>query len=346
MSHPTKAGHPLPQNLRIIAATLLIVLLIGCGQGINLPFIGSTPLPSAEPDTAPMPEPEEGVIIEPTGDATPLIRTATPAPTTEEDAADAPEATATPQSNVTPTPQQYEPAEDAAIQAFEVTPNQIGPGDSVTVTWEAEGDSAELCYVEPDGDSSCSDVPMDGSGAINFGDGIRTVAEIPFTLTVKVGDANEIATITAVVICPDNWFFSPAIPGCPAAPPLRSFATAEHFEQGMMIWVEQQSLIYVFYEDDETYDVFDDPYRTEMPRTDPAIIPPSGFFQPELGFGKVWRGEVEPELDFDMRERLGWALEPEFGYDTIYQCQAALALENPTCYLRGPDGGVIELDGR
>lgn len=326
----------------MIVTTLLSVWLIGCGQGISLPFIGSTPMPTAFPDTAPMPEePEEGVIIEPTGDATPLIRTVTPAPTVEPGAT----ATAQPPANITPTPRSYEPAEDAAIQSFEAEPNVIRPGDSVTITWEAEGDSAELCYMQPDGDSSCSDVPLEGSGAINFGDEVRVIAEIPFTLTVKVGDANQIATVSAVVVCPDNWFFSPAIPGCPAAPPLRSFATAEHFEQGMMIWVEQQSLIYVFYEDDETYDVFDDPYRTGMPRTDPDIEPPDGFFQPELGFGKVWRGEVESELDFDMQERIGWALEPEFGYITFYQCEAVPALETPTCYLRGPDGEVLELDG-
>ncbi len=192
----------------MIVATLLLVFLTGCGQGINLPFVDSTALPTAFPDTAPMPEVEEGVIIEPTGDATPLIRTATPAPTTEAGVT----ATTQQPADITPTPRIYEPAEDAIIQSLEASPNVIRPGDSVTITWEAEGDSAELCYVQPDGDSSCSDVPLEGSGAINFGDEMRTVAEVPFTLTVKVGEANQIATVSAVVICPDDWFFARRFP--------------------------------------------------------------------------------------------------------------------------------------
>jgi len=122
---------------------------------------------------------------------------------------------------------------------------------------------------------------------------------------------------------------------------LRSFATAERFEQGMMIWVESLRQIYVFSGDlagGATLDVYPDPYQPDMPRRDPSITPPAGKFQPELGFGAVWRGvgDIPPA-----RERLGWALEEEFGYTTLYQC--GVPVSAAACFLRGPDGRVIVL---
>jgi hypothetical protein len=147
------------------------------------------------------------------------------------------------------------------------------------------------------------------------------------------------AAATSPQTCEDGWFFDPDPEGCPADAALRSFATAERFEHGMMVWVESLRQIYVFAGDlaeGATLDVYPDPYRTGMPRTDPSLAPPAGLFQPELGFGAVWRGEgdIPPA-----RESLGWALEEEFGYTTLYQCGAPVS--ESACFLRGPDSRVI-----
>jgi hypothetical protein len=79
-----------------------------------------------------------------------------------------------------------------------------------------------------------------------------------------------------------------------------------------------------------------------MPETDPAFDPPagSGFYQPKRGFGRVWREQP------GVRERLGWATDPEFGFDMSVQRTARVggnvlyleALHEGTWAL-GPNGG-------
>jgi hypothetical protein len=65
------------------------------------------------------------------------------------------------------------------------------------------------------------------------------------------------------------------------------------------------------------------------------------MFQPVRGFGMVWRSEG-PGASPDVRDRLGWALQPEFGYEAAYQCDSAT--KYLTCYLRGPDGEIYRLE--
>lgn len=72
------------------------------------------------------------------------------------------------------------------------------------------------------------------------------------------------------------------------------------------------------------------------------IQPPPGLYAPQSGFGLVWRGDVANAPGY--RQALGWALAPEFAYETIYQCDNALPSGGRswrTCYLKGPDGETI-----
>ena len=71
--------------------------------------------------------------------------------------------------------------------------------------------------------------------------------------------------------------------------------------------------------------------------------PPQGLYEPVSGFGLVWRGEVEWPALGDARQRLGWATEPEFGYDTAHQCETRAHPRSWTCYLRAPGGEVLRL---
>ena len=96
--------------------------------------------------------------------------------------------------------------------------------------------------------------------------------------------------------------------------PDSTIATAyQPFEGGAMLWTENEHEsytgsidreIYVLY-DDGTFERFDDTWNETDPVDDPAISPPAGFYQPQLGFGKIWREEP------GVRDRLGWAREPE-----------------------------------
>ncbi len=151
-------------------------------------------------------------------------------------------------------------------------------------------------------------------------------------------------TASAGQACSPRWFFTPQPDGCPGDAWIESFATAEFFEQGMMIYVQELEQIYVFVGDlneGGVFYVFHDPFVPGTPRSDPEIVPPAGRYQPELGFGAVWRGAYDDQLPTPMREALGWALGAEFAYNTRYQCGDPVSV----CYLRDPGGDVIVMTG-
>ena len=88
------------------------------------------------------------------------------------------------------------------------------------------------------------------------------------------------------------------------------------FELGRMYWLEPNSQIWVLTVDREgagRWFVYYDTFVDGEPETDPSLVPPKGLIQPERGFGKLWRENPE------VRQALGWALAPEFGYISRYQ---------------------------
>jgi hypothetical protein len=96
-------------------------------------------------------------------------------------------------------------------------------------------------------------------------------------------------------------------------------SAVQRFERGSMIWVnrptwEGTQWVYVLFSDG-TYQRFVDTFRDGDPESDPSIVPPEGLYQPIRGFGKVWREGTGAQV----RERLGWATEPEQGGDGAWQ---------------------------
>jgi hypothetical protein len=114
---------------------------------------------------------------------------------------------------------------------------------------------------------------------------------------------------------------APAATPMPANFPTQTVAqiqVAEQvFEGGRMMWLQPVAQIWVLEVDDEgsgSWLRFEDNFVDgEDIDTDPSIVPPEGMFQPERGFGKLWR-----END-DLRDALGWAITPEFGYISQYE---------------------------
>lgn len=91
------------------------------------------------------------------------------------------------------------------------------------------------------------------------------------------------------------------------------------FEHGRMFWLQPTQEIWVLIitaEGRGTWTVYNDTYLEGEPANDPSLVPPEGFLQPERGFGKLWR-----EVD-QLREQLGWAVTPEFGYVSRYEFHA------------------------
>lgn len=149
--------------------------------------------------------------------------------------------------------------------------------------------------------------------------------------------------------CALNWFFSPRPAGCPAAAPVDTWAAAERFERGLMIWLQNTDIYYVFHNANSSgalpLTVVRGPL-TFRPGANPNNRvggAPPGLTEPISGFGLVWRGEVEGVSG--LREQLGWAVEPEYGFTTTYQCEAYPGTNYPSqsCYLRTPYTGIYNI---
>ncbi|MEL7234809.1 MAG: hypothetical protein AAGK74_09955, partial [Chloroflexota bacterium] len=105
------------------------------------------------------------------------------------------------------------------------------------------------------------------------------------------------------------------------------------FENGRMFWVQPVSQIWVMVLDEEgsgTWLRYEDTFEEGIDsETDPAIVAPEGLIQPERGFGKLWR--TNP----DIRESLGWAITPEFGYISEYEYRPGGTVRSGR-YVSGP----------
>jgi hypothetical protein len=226
----------------------------------------------------------------------------------------------------------------------------------VTLTWDATGQQVTLCpsarfvLFTPD---DCRAVAHSGAMAFTIPPEAAGFQFIRFSLTVEAEDGSTAPPWQASVAlkCHTTWFFSdePQAGICPLKP-LHSYAAAQRFERGMMVWLEQPGRYYILdealvHEEDgrKQVNTIDDPLDV-VRDTSSEVSPPEGMYAPVSGFGLVWRGDVRDTPGY--RQALGWALAPEFGYDATWQCDDALPSGGrswQTCYLKGPEGEVIVL---
>jgi hypothetical protein len=112
-----------------------------------------------------------------------------------------------------------------------------------------------------------------------------------------------------------------------------------------MLWREAPdvygSQIYVFFTDNiwPYWNPTNDRWRSGMLESDPAIVPPPGYYQPVRGFGLFWREAYFGMIEASARDRLGWATGEEYSLGELpMQCHANDGYQ-PRCYLAGPDDG-------
>lgn len=171
---------------------------------------------------------------------------------------------------------------------------------------------------------------------------------IPLTLVSieELGETLPAETQVAVVaqVTPQTTEVATADPSATEVPELFPTPTigdiqvAEQvFEHGRMFYVQPTDQIWVMViegEGEGTWRVYPDNFEEGDTEFDPEIIAPEGLLQPERGFGKLWRENEE------VRDMLGWALTPEFGYVTEYRYHPGGTVENDT-YLAGPGTHVL-----
>lgn len=230
---------------------------------------------------------------------------------------------------------------------------------SVTLAWEAAGEYAAICPLMGSSTVGCRclfDMPLVGSTTIKSEEIIGNYTG--FELIVNAGDSSAVDAILANVQCQgsQDWYFADPPQMCPAGSPLHSSAAAQRFQRGLMIWIEALDEFFILFDSDQHPSDSTQGWSSlkslhilrgslELrPAASPGNrvdeTPPPGYFEPVSGFGLVWRGEVTGTDD--IREMLGWAEEPEYRFDTVYQCQASCGAYWD-CYLRGPDGKAIHL---
>ena len=303
---------------------------------------GSTPVPvtpTAPDPTVTLPAPAATWTREPTS-----------TPTTS------PTWTATPPPSVTPTPTSASAPPAPKVLSFSVSPAEAWPGETVTLSWKARGDRATICpsarYVLFTSDD-CWRAPLSGSASFTIPHEAASFPRVDFTLTVETADpaASDTGQVSVGLRCATTWFFTdePQAIICPLDP-LHTYAAAQRFQQGTMIWLEEPGRYYILqdaplYEDAERnkLDLINDPLEITGD-TSSEFTPPQDLYAPVSGFGLVWRGDIAQSPGF--HQQLGWALAPEFGYDAILQCDNAVPSGGrswQTCYLKGPQGEVIML---
>ncbi len=117
-------------------------------------------------------------------------------------------------------------------------------------------------------------------------------------------------TVTPVLGFGKVWTWYPTVSaglGCPTGVEQGIWSTEETFQNGYMFWREDLRHIYVLY-NNHTWQMFTDTWEQGDAEYDPNIAPPSGLYQPKLGFGKVWREQP------GVRDGLGWATMEEHSF--------------------------------
>lgn len=250
--------------------------------------------------------------------------TPTPAPTNT-----------SPPAAPTPSPAITEPV----IHSFRVSVDLADPGDTVTLTWQWSGPGeATIYHLLPTGQLSLPNWRVGPTGSLQVT--ISPERRNYDTFVLYVHDDHGVAAQKTAQIelrCPDEWFFRPAPDICPAGPPTETDGAEQHFQHGVMLWVQADDRIYVLFDDDQyaRWSAFTDDWEESQPVLDPSIDPPPGLRQPVRGFGLVWREEST------VRERLGWAVDEERGYRAAVQRTSHYRYSD--LYVRALDGGVWKL---
>jgi hypothetical protein len=117
------------------------------------------------------------------------------------------------------------------------------------------------------------------------------------------------------------------------------YVAEQRFEGGWMFWLQPVGQLWVLTvnkDNEGVWSVYDDTFIEGDAEIDPEIVPPEGLYQPERGFGKLWRENPE------VREAIGWALDVELGHTTRYEYRAGGAVNEDNEYESGPGYHLVE----
>ncbi len=238
-----------------IVLMLTALLLSACDSGPGADEAAVLPtifeLPTLTPSFTPSATLPPTETLTPTPTLTPTLTltptstlTPTPAPTDTPAATNTPRATATFTLTFTPeasdTPTLAPTSEMPQIITFTSSTPTASVGGTITLTWEAVGDSARIDVLNQQG-IVIQQNPVALTGQQPFVIPPVTGTTVVYQLTVQRGtqSVNQLLTIANVVDCPTPWFFAnpPADAGCPTGPQEVGPGAFQSFQDGLMIYV-------------------------------------------------------------------------------------------------------------
>lgn len=156
---------------------------------------------------------------------------------------------------------------------------------------------------------------------------------------VEVTEEPEVESTLEATLSAASANATPVPPNFPTPVIGQVYVAEQSFQDGRMFWLEPSNQIWILAQDDQgnqRWLVFDNSWEDSMPENDPSIQPPeAGLFQPIRGFGKLWRENQ------NVRDLLGWAVDPEFGHVTRYEFRAGGTINADGEYERAPGTHVI-----
>ena len=317
-----------------LLSAVVLAVLVSCAQPTTVEPATTGPPP--EPSPTPQPTATEA------GPPTPTETVTLPPPAATQ--------TRTHVPTQTPGPRILGPR----ILAFQITPTvTANVGDVLAMSWQATGERAEICPVGALGpiEQLCRAVSISGGTQWTIDE--QAMSYSGFALRAWHGTANTLKVVDVKLQCQNlrQWFFPNPPQNCPAAQAATSYAVGQYFERGYMLWIQEPDSFYVFYQGQDaagfqTFDWVIDPGSALKPGASPdnrvGEPTPAGLFEPVSGFGMVWRGEING-IRPDVRERLGWATEPEFAFESAHQCLTLSLMRYWVCFQRGPRGEILRL---
>jgi len=151
----------------------------------------------------------------------------------------------------------------------------------------------------------------------------------PVEVTLQVATAASAGTVSPTGLPPN--FPTPIVVPIQYAEQL--------FEHGRMFWLQPIGQIWVLLVTGEgrgTWTTYEDTFLEGEPESDPSLVPPEdNLMQPVRGFGKLWRTNEE------VRNALGWAVNPEFGYVESYEFHAGGSVDASGGYTPEPGYHII-----
>jgi len=142
-----------------------------------------------------------------------------------------------------------------------------------------------------------------------------TATQVPTSVPATPTPTLPACSITPILGFGEVWKTNTTVStrlGCPVELETSTWSAEESFIGGYMFWRGDLRLIYALYSNG-TWQSFVDTWNEGDLEWDGTIVPPSGYYQPVRGFGKIWREQP------GVRDKLSWATNEERGFNGSWQ---------------------------